>query len=243
MIEPILEVKDLIVFYGRIQAVRGVSFRANAGSLVALVGANGAGKTSVLNAIAGLVRPRAGRVLLAGEDVTGRPAHRLVAAGLVQVPEGRHILGTMSVQENLQLGGWHRRGTAAPSIAEMYERFPVLATRRRLPAGALSGGEQQMLAIARALVAAPRVLLLDEPSTGLAPRIVDEVFAAIAGIRAAGTTIVMVEQNARRALREADYGYVLEGGRIVHQDTGAALLGDDRVLQAYLGLTRRDGRH
>ena len=239
MSEPILEVTDLAVSYGRIQAVRGASFRAAAGSLVTLVGANGAGKTSILNAVAGLVRPRAGRVLYAGQDITGRPAHRLVAAGLVQVPEGRHILGTMTVEENLRLGGWHRRSAAARSIAEAYDRFPVLAARRRLPASALSGGEQQMLAIARALVARPRVLLLDEPSTGLAPRVVEEVFAAIAGIRQTGTTIALVEQNARRALRAADYGYVIDGGRIAHYDTGTALLGDDRVLTAYLGPRRR----
>ena len=239
MSEPILEVTDLAVSYGRIQAVRGASFRVAAGSLITLVGANGAGKTSILNAVAGLVRPRAGRVLFAGADVTGRPAHRLVATGLVLVPEGRRILGTMTVEENLRLGGWHRRRTASRSIAEAYGRFPVLADRRRLPASALSGGEQQMLAIARALVARPRVLLLDEPSTGLAPRVVEEVFAAIAGIRAPGTTIVLVEQNARRALRAADYGYVVDGGQIAHQDTGTALLGDDRVLTAYLGPGRR----
>ena len=239
MSEPILEVTDLSIAYGQIHAVRGASFRAATGSLVTLVGANGAGKTSILNSVAGLVRPRAGRVLFSGADVTGRPAHRLVAAGLVLVPEGRRILGTMTVEENLRLGGWHQRRTAARSIAEAYDRFPVLADLRRLPASALSGGEQQMLAIARALVARPRVLLLDEPSTGLAPRIVEQVFAAIAGIRATGTTIVLVDQNARRALRAADYGYVVDGGRITHQDPGAGLLGDDRVLTAYLGPRRR----
>jgi len=207
-----------------------------AGALITLVGANGAGKTSILNAIAGLVRPRSGRVLYAGKDVTRRPAHRLVADGLVQVPEGRLILGTLTVEENLQLGGWQQRSTQAASIEEMYERFPLLAQRRALPAGALSGGEQQMLAIARALVARPTVLLMDEPSMGLAPKVVDEVFRVIAQIRSSGTTVVLVEQNARRALRAADYGYVLETGQVAHEGAASELLTDPRVVEAYLGL-------
>ena len=236
MSTPILTVEDLVVAYGRVEAVRGVSFHADAGSLVTLVGANGAGKTSILNAIAGLVRPRSGRVLYAGNDVTRRPAHRLVSDGLVQVPEGRLILGTLTVEENLQLGGWRRRSSQAASIEQMYHRFPVLAQRRALVAGALSGGEQQMLAIARALVAQPTVLLMDEPSMGLAPKIVDEVFRVIAQIRASGTTVVLVEQNARRALRAADYGYVLETGQVAHEGAAADLLSDPRVVEAYLGL-------
>ena len=236
MSTPILIVEDLVVAYGQVEAVRGVSFHADAGSLVTLVGANGAGKTSILNAIAGMVRPRSGRVQYAGKDVTRRPAHRLVSDGLVQVPEGRLILGTLTVEENLQLGGWQRRSTQAASIEQMYQRFPLLAQRRAMVAGALSGGEQQMLAIARALVAQPTVLLMDEPSMGLAPKVVDEVFRVIAQIRASGTTVVLVEQNARRALRAADYGYVLETGQVAHEGAASELLTDPRVVEAYLGL-------
>ncbi len=236
MSDAILSVRHLNVSYGRVHAVRDVSFEAPDGSLITLVGANGAGKTSVLGAVAGLLKPRAGTVFFAGRDVTRWPAHRLVDAGLVQVPEGREVLGTMTVEENLQLGGWHRGGTAAATIAQVYERFPVLAERRGLPAGALSGGEQQMLAIARALVAEPRVLLMDEPSMGLAPMIVDEVFRVIEEIRAAGTTVVLVEQNARRALRAADFGYVMETGSVAHSGPAADLLADQRVIQAYLGI-------
>jgi branched-chain amino acid transport system ATP-binding protein len=230
-----LEVESLSVSYGRVRAVHDVSFRAPAGSLVALVGANGAGKTSTLWAAAGLLKPRSGRVLFHGHDVTGQPAHRLVSAGLVLVPEGRQILVGLTVHENLQLGAG-RRDAGASRIDEMYALFPVLAQRRRAAAGSLSGGEQQMLAIARALVAGPTVLMMDEPSMGLAPRMVDEVFGVIARIRASGTTVVLVEQNARRALRIADYGYVMETGSVVHEGTGAALVGDARVVQAYLGL-------
>jgi branched-chain amino acid transport system ATP-binding protein len=234
--EPVLRVHNLVVAYGQVEAVHGVSFAAAPGALVALVGANGAGKSSILDATAGLIRPRAGRVILAGRDVTRWPAHRLVAAGLVRVPEGREILASLTVAENLQLGGWHRRSGAAAAIEEVYQRFPVLADRRGLAAGALSGGEQQMLAIARALVAQPTVLLLDEPSMGLAPRIVDAVFAVIEEIRASGTTVVLVEQNARRALRAADYGYVLETGDIALEGPATSLLADPRVIEAYLGL-------
>lgn len=232
----LLTVKGLCVSYGRVQAVRDVSFEAAEGSLVALVGANGAGKTSVLSAVAGLVRPRSGSIVFDGTDVTRWPAHRLVAAGLVQVPEGREVLASMTVAENLQLGGWHRGSRVAAGMQQMFERFPVLAQRRDSPAGTLSGGEQQMLAIARALVAEPRLLLLDEPSMGLAPKIVDEVFAVITEIRASGTTVMLVEQNARRALAAADVAYVLETGSVAHAGPSAELLADDRVVSAYLGL-------
>jgi len=234
--EPLLSVEGLSVSYGRVSAVRDLSFEAHEGSLVTLVGANGAGKTSVLNAVAGLLRPRSGTVRFEGREVTRWSAHKLVDAGLVQVPEGREVLATMTIHENLQLGGWHRRSTAEASIAEIYERFPVLLERRDLPAGALSGGEQQMLAIARALVAKPRLLLLDEPSMGLAPKVVDEVFRVIAEIRESGTTVVLVEQNARRALRAADVGYVLETGSLAHSGPGSELLADQRVIAAYLGI-------
>lgn len=235
MSESILSVEHLHVSYGRVHAVRDVSFEAPAGGLVTLVGANGAGKTSVLSAVSGLVRPRSGTVLLEGRDVTRWPAHKRVAAGMVLVPEGRQILGSLTVAENLQLGGWRQRN-AAETIEEMYQLFPVLAQRRKLAAGSLSGGEQQMLAIARAMAAQPRVVLMDEPSMGLAPRMVDEVFGVIATIRSSGVTVVLVEQNARRALHAADTGHVLENGAMVHSGPAAELLEDRRVVQAYLGV-------
>jgi branched-chain amino acid transport system ATP-binding protein len=231
--EPILQVTDLRVSYGRVEAVRGVSFSAEAGSLVTLVGANGAGKSSIINAVSGIVRPRGGTITFEGRDITRTPSHRLVREGLVQVPEGRQILGTLTIEENLQLGGWHAGGER---IGQIYERFPVLHERRALPAGSLSGGEQQMLAIGRALVAQPKLILLDEPSMGLAPKVVDEVFAVIEEIRADGTTVVLVEQNARRALRAADHGYVLTTGEVTHEGPAADLLADDRIVQAYLGV-------
>jgi branched-chain amino acid transport system ATP-binding protein len=240
--DPILSVADLRVSYGRVQAVRGVSFEAQQGSLVTLVGANGAGKSSVINAVSGMLRPAGGRITFEGQDVTRTPAHKLVARGLVQVPEGRQILSTLTIEDNLQMGAWHAGGTAQQSIAAMYERFPVLAERRALPAGALSGGEQQMLAIARALVANPTVMLMDEPSMGLAPKIVDEVFRVIGEIRASGTTVVLVEQNARRALRAADHGYVLQTGEVVHSGPAAQLLADERIVEAYLGVDGNSGR-
>ncbi|GAB3362402.1 ABC transporter ATP-binding protein [Modestobacter lapidis] len=236
MSDPILTVDDLAVSYGRVEAVRGVSFRAEQGSLVTLVGANGAGKSSVINAVSGMLRPSGGRIRFEGQDVTRTPAHKLVARGLVQVPEGRQILATLTIDENLWMGAWGRGSGAQRSIDAMYDRFPVLAERRALPAGALSGGEQQMLAIARALVAEPTVMLMDEPSMGLAPKIVDEVFRVIGEIRASGTTVVLVEQNARRALRAADHGYVLQSGEVVHSGPAAELLADERIVQAYLGV-------
>ncbi len=232
MSTSILRVEHLGVSYGRVQAVRDVSFEAQQGSLVALVGANGAGKSSVINAISGIVRPSSGMIRFDGDDITRTPSHRLVKRGLVQVPEGRQVLASMTIAENLQMGGWH---AGSSRISEVYERFPVLAQRRALPAGSLSGGEQQMLAIGRALVAGPRLILLDEPSMGLAPKIVDEVFAVIQQIRSAGTTVILVEQNARRALRAADHGYVMSSGEIAHEGPASGLLADDRVVNAYLG--------
>ncbi|SNS95202.1 amino acid/amide ABC transporter ATP-binding protein 2, HAAT family [Geodermatophilus pulveris] len=243
MSTPILSVEDLRVTYGRVEAVRGVSFTAEQGSLVTLVGANGAGKSSVINAVSGLLRPAGGRITFEGRDITRTPAHKLVGRGLVQVPEGRQILATLTIEENLRMGAWHTGAGAQRSIDAVYDRFPVLAERRALPAGSLSGGEQQMLAIARALVAAPTVMLMDEPSMGLAPKIVDEVFRVIAEIRASGTTVVLVEQNARRALRAADHGYVLQSGEIVHSGPAAGLLADERIVQAYLGVETTPGQH
>ena len=222
-----LEVRDLVVRYGLIEAVHGISFDVAAGEVVALIGANGAGKTSTLAAISGLVRPAGGHIRLDGRDLTGAPAHVIVRAGISQVPEGRAILARMSVHENLLMGG--------PDVDAMYARFPILAERRALPAGNLSGGEQQMLAIARALLAKPRVLLLDEPSLGLAPKVVATVFEVLVELRAGGTTMLLVEQNALRALRLADRAYVLELGRIGLAGTGDALLHDPAVARAYLG--------
>jgi branched-chain amino acid transport system ATP-binding protein len=236
MTEPILTVEGLHVAYGRVEAVRDVSFSAAPGSLVTLVGANGAGKSSIINAVSGLVRPKAGTVRFEGRDVTRVPSHRLVGQGLVQVPEGRQILATLTIEENLQLGGWHVGGASAEVLGQLYDRFPVLGDRRHLPAGSLSGGEQQMLAIGRALVARPKVILMDEPSMGLAPKVVDEVFRVIEQIRSTGTTVVLVEQNARRALRAADHGYVLQTGQIVHSGPANELLADPRIVEAYLGV-------
>jgi branched-chain amino acid transport system ATP-binding protein len=228
MPEPMLEVRDLVVRYGAIEALHGISFDVRAGEVVALIGANGAGKTSTLGAISGIVRPARGAIRLAGRDLAGAAPHAIVRAGVIQVPEGREILARMSVHENLLLSG-------ARDASAMYERFPILAERRDLAAGSLSGGEQQLLAIARALLARPRVLLLDEPSLGLAPKMVATVFGVLAELKAAGTTMLLVEQNALRALRLADRGYVLELGRIGLTGTGAALLRDAGVARAYLG--------
>jgi branched-chain amino acid transport system ATP-binding protein len=234
---PLLEVRDLHVAYGHVEAVRGVSLSVAEGSIVTLVGPNGAGKTSILSALAGLVRPAAGTVRLAGRDVTGLPAHRAVAAGLSLVPEGRAILGRMTIEENLVLAGERRRPPAElrEAIEEQYRRFPVLGARRRSAAGTLSGGEQQMLALARALLAKPRVLLLDEPSMGLSPILVQQVFETIRSIHLEGTTILLVEQNARLALAVSSHAYVLERGRLVLEGPSSALREDPRVQAAYLG--------
>jgi branched-chain amino acid transport system ATP-binding protein len=230
-----LLVEDLHVAYGPVEAVRGVSLRVPAGGLVTLIGANGAGKSTTLAAISGLVRPRRGRIVLDDTEITRWRSHRRVAAGLVQVPEGREILATMTVLENLQLGAWHQREHFEPGLSDVFERFPLLGERRNLSAGSLSGGEQQMLAIARALLARPRVLLMDEPSMGLAPLLVDEVYEVIQRIRADGTTVLLVEQNASRALAAADYGYVMETGEIVVAGEADELRSNARVVEAYLG--------
>lgn len=235
MADPILRVTDLKVSYGKVEAVRGVSFDVQAGSLVTLVGANGAGKSSIINAIAGIVKPASGKIMFDGQDITRTGSHKLVKRGLVQVPEGRQVLSTLTIAENLQLGARLLRSGAGAAIDGIYDRFPVLGERRQLPAGSLSGGEQQMLAIGRAMLAEPRVIFMDEPSMGLAPKIVDEVFKVIEEIRSAGTTVVLVEQNARRALQAADEGHVLQNGEIVRSGNAAHLLADDGIIQAYLG--------
>jgi len=221
------------VRYGAVEAVHGISFGAEPGQVTALIGANGAGKSSTLAAISGLV-PASGRIRFEGRDIAGKPPHEIVRAGIVQVPEGREILGRMTVEENLLLG---LRGRDRSGIASAYERFPILGERRALLAGTLSGGEQQMLAIARALLAEPRLLLLDEPSLGLAPLVVARVFEALADLRRQGVTMLLVEQNALRALRLADQAYVMDLGRIVMTGTGDALLHDEGVARTYLGVT------
>jgi len=234
---PLLEVDDLHVAYGHVQAVRGVTLSVPEGRIVTLIGPNGAGKTSILSALAGLVRPRSGKVRLGGADVTGLPAHRAVAAGLSLVPEGRAVLGRMTVEENLVLAGERRQEpkALAAAIDEQCKRFPVLGERRRSPAGTLSGGEQQMLAFARALLARPRVLLLDEPSMGLSPILVEQIFEMVEAIHQEGATILLVEQNARLALAISDYAYVLEHGRLALEGPSRDLAQDARVRAAYLG--------
>jgi branched-chain amino acid transport system ATP-binding protein len=236
-VTALLEIRDVRVSYGHVEAVRGVSLSVHEGEFAALIGPNGAGKTSLLSALAGLVRPRSGEVRLGGRDVTGLPAHAAVAAGISLVPEGRAILGRMTVEENLRLAGEVRRprGEIAGAIEEQYRRFPVLGERRDLPAGSLSGGEQQMLALARALVARPRVLLLDEPSMGLSPLLVRQVFEIVQAIHRGGATILLVEQNARLALSTTDRAYVLERGQIVFEGPSRELEQDPRVRSAYLG--------
>jgi branched-chain amino acid transport system ATP-binding protein len=233
----LLEVEDLRVTYGHVEAVRGVSLRVPEGKIVTLIGPNGAGKTSILSALAGLVRPAGGRVRLAGEDVTGLPAHRTVAAGLALVPEGRAILGRMTIEENLVLAGERRLAPAAlrAALEEEYRRFPILGERRGSLAGSLSGGQQQMLAFARALLARPRVLLLDEPSMGLSPILVQQVFETVRAIHREGRTILLVEQNARLALAVSDHAYVVERGRLVLEGPSRDLEKDPRVQAAYLG--------
>ncbi len=233
-----LEVRALASHYGRIPALKGVDLALRAGELVALVGGNGAGKTTLLRALSGVQRASGGTVRFDGADITRAAPERRVRLGIVQVPEGRQVFAPLSVEDNLRLGGYTR---SAAESAEMLERayamFPVLRERRRAPAGTLSGGQQQMLAIARALMARPRLLLLDEPSMGLAPRLVEEIFQHVQALRSADRAIFLVDQNARAALRIADRGYVLETGRIVLSGSGAELLANERVQAAYLGLS------
>jgi branched-chain amino acid transport system ATP-binding protein len=230
----LLEVRALSSHYGRIQALHGVDLVIRESERVALIGANGAGKTTLLRTISGVQAATGGSVRFAGRDITRVPPDRRVRLGISQVPEGRQMFGPMAVEDNLLLGGYTRtRSERAQDLAQMYERFPVLEERRRQPAGTLSGGEQQMLAIGRALMARPRLLLLDEPSMGLAPRIVEQIFAVIRELRG---TILLVEQNAHAALGVADRGYVVESGRIVLEGSSRALLDDEQVKAAYLGL-------
>ena len=234
---PMLEVRDLEVAYGGIRALRGVSLEVHRGEIITLIGANGAGKSTLLRAISGLLRPRGGEVRFLGQVITGMPAHAIVGLGMMHVPEGRHIFPDLTVRENLELGAYLRADAPAiaTDIAAMYDRFPQLGARRKQPAGTLSGGEQQMLAIARALMGRPRLLMLDEPSMGLSPRLVSEVFALIRQINAEGMTILLVEQNAHMALSIAQRGYVLETGRMLLSGPAAELAQTAQVREAYLG--------
>lgn len=233
---PLLEVKELNVGYGAIVALRGISFQVEAGQVVTLIGANGAGKSTTLNALSGIVKPRFGQILFDGHDISGMAPDRISRRGLVQVPEGRQIIAPMTVLENLQMGAYKRRDRDIHrDIENIFTRFPRLKERRRQKAGSLSGGEQQMLAVGRALMMCPRLLMLDEPSMGLAPLLVNEVFKIIQDIKAQGTTILLVEQNARKALKVADYAYVLERGMISHEGLATELQNDPQIISAYLG--------
>ncbi len=235
-----LVVTNLHTAYGAIAALKGISFTVAQGSVAALVGANGAGKSTTLNTISGLLAPRAGRITFDARDITGWRSDRVAALGLVQVPEGRQILAPLTVEENLLLGANRRRDHAGiqDDLEASFQRFPRLRERRWQEAGSLSGGEQQMLAIGRGLMARPRLLMLDEPSLGLAPLLVQEIFRIIADLKAQGATILLVEQNARKALHIADYAYVLESGRIVQEGPAAQLRADPAIVEAYLGKSR-----
>ena len=232
-----LEVKDLEEYYGVIQAIKGVSFEVNQGEVIALIGANGAGKTTILHTITGLLSPKKGQVLFEGKDITKVPAHKIVSMGMAHVPEGRRVFAELSVYENLKMGAYTRKdkGEIEESLANVYKRFPRLEERKNQMAGTLSGGEQQMLAMGRALMSKPKIILMDEPSMGLSPILVNEIFDIIQAVSESGTTVLLVEQNAKKALSIADRAYVLETGNIVLEGNAKDLLEDDSIKKAYLG--------
>ena len=232
-----LEVHDLHVSYGAIVALRGISFKVDVGQVVTLIGANGAGKSTTLNTISGLIKPKSGAIKFQNQEITRFRPDQISRLGLVQVPEGRQIIAPMTVQENLEMGAYvHRNNSQSKQdIERVFERFPRLKERRHQKAGSMSGGEQQMLAVGRALMMRPQLIMLDEPSMGLAPLLVSEVFQIIEDIKAQGTTILLVEQNARKALQIADYAYVLERGTIAHEGIAAELRDKDEIISAYLG--------
>jgi len=233
----VLAVEDVRSSYGRIEALHGVSINIAAGEIVTLLGANGAGKTTLIRAICGVQPISAGRIRFENRQLEDLPAHARVALGIAQVPEGRQVFAPLSVEDNLKLGAWTRRdANLVAELASVYELFPMLAANRHISAGMLSGGQQQMLAIGRALMAKPRLLLLDEPSMGLAPILVEQILDVVRGLKQAGLTVLLVEQNARAALAIADRGYVVETGRIAVSGSAAQLLADDRVQAAYLGV-------
>jgi len=233
----LLEVKDLSVYYGVIQALKGISFEVNEGEVIALIGANGAGKTTILHAVSGLLSPKSGSINFEGNDLTKTPAHEIVSMGMSHVPEGRRVFSQLTVFENLKLGAFTRKDSdeIEETLQSVYQRFPRLEERKKQYAGTLSGGEQQMLAMGRALMSRPKIILMDEPSMGLSPIMVTQIFEIIKSISASGTTVLLVEQNARKALSIADRGYVLETGRIVLEGRAGVLLDDDTIKKAYLG--------
>lgn len=232
----LLKLENVSTYYGKIQALKEVSIEVKQGTVVTILGANGAGKTTMMNTIAGLLKPKEGSIQYLGNDVTSLRPDQLLRQGLALVPEGRGILSTMSVLENLEMGAYHRNDSEIAQDLEMVmERFPILKERESQYGGTLSGGQQQMLAIARVIMSRPKLLLLDEPSMGLAPIIVADIFKIIKEISEAGTTVLLVEQNARQALKVADYGYVLETGRVVASGSAQDLLKDDTIQKAYLG--------
>lgn len=233
----LLEVNNLEVNYGLIKAVKGVSFHVDEGEIVSLIGANGAGKTTIMHALNGLIAKSGGNVSFNGMDITHTPAHKLVSLGMAQVPEGRRIFGELTVIENLKMGFYSQKDSKLMSerLETMFSYFPILKERQKQIAGTLSGGEQQMLAMSRALMSSPRLLLLDEPSMGLSPLYVNTIFEMIKKVNESGTTVLLVEQNANKALSISDRAYVLEIGKMVKSDTGVALLGDEDIKKAYLG--------
>ncbi len=232
-----LEVKDLQVYYGMIHAIKGVSFHVNEGEIIALIGANGAGKTTILHTITGLLAPKGGEVVFEGKDITKTPAHKIVELGMAHVPEGRRVFAQLSVYQNLKMGAYTRsdKNEIEESLEMVYKRFPRLEERKNQMAGTLSGGEQQMLAMGRALMSKPRIILMDEPSMGLSPILVNEIFDIIQNVSASGTTVLLVEQNAKKALSIADRAYVLETGKISLDGNAKDLLNDDSIKKAYLG--------
>ena len=232
----ILKVENMNVYYGAIHAIKGISFHVDQGEVVTLIGANGAGKSTTLQTVSGLLRSRTGSIQFCGESISGMPSHKIVEKGLAQVPEGRRIFLQMSVEENLEMGAYTQSSSGVEAdLAKVYAQFPRLKERRRQIAGTLSGGEQQMLAIGRALMSHPRLLMLDEPSMGLAPILVEQIFDIIRQLHEEGTTILLVEQNAQMALSVADRAYVMETGKITLSGTGAELAASDEVKKAYLG--------
>jgi len=232
-----LKVENLSVHYGMIQAVRDVSFEVNEGEVVSLIGANGAGKTTILRTLSGLVRPSSGRIEFLGQEIQKTPAQKIVASGLSQVPEGRHVFSGLTVMENLEMGAFLKKNREEnqANLKKVFSRFPRLEERKNQDAATISGGEQQMLAMGRALMSTPKLLLLDEPSMGLAPIFIQEIFDIIQDIQKQGTTVLLIEQNANKALAIADRGYVLETGKIVLSGTGKELVASDEVRKAYLG--------
>lgn len=232
-----LEVKDLEVYYGVIQAIKGISFHVDKGEVIAMIGANGAGKTTTLHTVTGLISPKNGHVLFEGKDITKVPAHKIVSMGMAHVPEGRRVFAELSVYENLKMGAYTRKdkNEIEESLKNVYKRFPRLEERKNQMAGTLSGGEQQMLAMGRALMSKPKIILMDEPSMGLSPIMVNEIFDIIRSVSESGTTVLLVEQNAKKALAIADRAYVLETGKIVLEGKAKDLLEDDSIKKAYLG--------